>query len=193
MRRTLGSCIATALLLLGACSDGGGEPDPVVGGESQVLGDADEGIEGVQAIRVYYSAPVHTEDEVEYQLRPPPGGMHHPVWWNCGSYDEPIRDENAVHALEHGAVWLAHAPDLPPADVEVIHDLARRNEKVLAAPYEGLDSGVAVVATAWARQLMLDSVDDLRLAQFVAQYQDGDQAPESGASCRGTDLGQPLE
>ena len=49
-----------------------------------------------------------------------------------------------------------------------------------------------MVATAWARQLRLDSVQDERLAEFVAQYQDGDQAPESGASCTGSPLGEPI-
>ena len=123
---------------------------------------------------------------------PRPEACTRTVWWNCGFYDEPVRDENAVHALEHGAVWLAYSPDLDEADVEVLHDLARENEKVLAAPYEGLDDGVAVVATAWARQLTLDSVDDPRLEEFVEQYQDGSQAPEAGASCTGTPVGEPI-
>ena len=188
------ACLAVSLTLVGACSD---DPaaDPVEGGKSEVLGDADEGIEGVQAIRVYYESPVHTAEadgDVDYELRPPAGGMHRPVWWNCGFYDEPIPDENAVHDLEHGAVWLAYSPDLEDADVEVLHDLARQNDHVLASPYEDLEAGVAVVATAWARQLTLDSVDDPRLDAFVEQYQGGSQAPESGASCSGTDLGTPI-
>ena len=73
----------------------------------------------------------------------------------------------------------------------MIHDLARDNDKVLAAPYEGLDAGRAVVATAWARQLTLDSVDDPRLAEFVAQYQNGDQAPRPERAARHP-LGDPI-
>ena len=186
------ACVALTLTMVGACSCA--RADPVEGGKSQVLGDADEGIEGVQAVRVYYSKPAHTsaDGDIPYELRPPPGGMHRPVWWNCGFYDEPIPDENAVHDLEHGAVWLAYSPDLDPAEVEVLHDIARENGKVLVAPYEGLDAGVSVVASAWARQLTLDRVDDPRLDAFVAQYQDGDQAPEAGASCTGTSLGEPI-
>jgi hypothetical protein len=152
---------AAVLVLLSAC--GGSEDDAdaegasgleagaLAGGESEILGDADEGIEGVQSIRVYYSSPVHTEEDVDYDLQPPAGGMHNPVWWNCGFYDEPIPDEHVVHDLEHAAVWLAYAPDLADADVEVIHELARANSKVIAAPYPDLDPGEAVVATAWAR------------------------------------------
>jgi hypothetical protein len=144
------------------------------------------------AIRVYYSDPVHTESIVDYDLRPPAGGIHNPVWWNCGFYDEPVPDEHAVHNLEHGVVWLAYSPDLAPADIEVIHDLVRTDDRVLAAPYPDLAADEAVVATAWARQLRLDAVDDPRLAEFVAQYRAGSQAPEAGASCSGTPFGEPI-
>jgi hypothetical protein len=194
--RLLATGLAVLLVFSGCSDDGGGQAagSRLKGGESEVIGPADEGVEGVMAIRVYYSSPVHTEGIVDYDLRPPAGGVHNPVWWNCGFYDEPVPDEHAVHDLEHGAVWLAYAPDLPAAEVDMIHDLVRANDKVLAAPYPALAPGEAVVATAWARQLRLDSVDDPRLAEFVVQYQDGSQAPEGGggASCTGTPLGEPI-
>jgi len=185
--------VAVAVLvlggLLGACSDdSSGELSD--GGASEVLGDADEGIDGVQAIRVYYSDPVHTDGPVAYDLRPPAGGMHNDAWWTCGFYDEVLPDEQVVHDIEHGAVWLAYDADLPDEDIEVIHELARANPKVIATPYPDLAEDEAVVATAWSRQLRLDAVGDPRLAAFVEQYQDGSQAPESGASCLG--LGEPI-
>lgn len=191
IRSVTGALVLSGLVALGACSDGDGEADVAAGGDSQVLGEADEGIDGVQAIRVYYSDPVHTENDVDYELRPPPGGIHHPGAWACGFYDAPVVDEQVVHTLEHGAVWLAYAPDLPAADAGVIHELVRQNDKIVAAPYEGLEPGEAVVATAWARQLRLESVQDPRLERFVVQYQDGSQAPEVGVSCaRG--VGTPI-
>jgi hypothetical protein len=183
--------LVAALLAATSCSGGGEAAGSGAGGDSEVLGEVDEGIDGVQAVRVYYSSPVHTEGEVDYELRPPPGGMHAPVPWACGFYDVPVVDEQVVHTLEHGAVWLSYAPDLPPADVEAIHELVRQNDKVVAAPYEGLERGEAVVATAWARQLRLESADDPRLQRFVVQYQDGSQAPEAGVSCAGGE-GTPI-
>lgn len=185
----MGAAAAAALLALTACSisvSGNG----LQGGRSESLGDADEGIDGVEAIRV--ADPTHTESTVDYDRRPPAGGVHAPMWWNCGFYDAALPDENAGHDLEHGVVWLAYSPDLDDADVEVVHDLARANAKVLAAPYPDLPAGEAVVATAWARQLRVDSADDERLAAFVEQYQDGAEAPEAGATCTGSDLGVPI-
>lgn len=187
---TVISAAVLVLVGLSACSaDDGGERS-LAGGESEVLGEADEGIDGVEAIRVYYADPVHSESVIDYDRRPPAGGLHNSRWWNCGFYDEAIPDEHVVHDLEHGAVWLAYRPGLDAAAVEVIHELARNEPKVVAAPHPALEAGVAVVATAWARQLRLDSVDDPRLAAFVDQYQDGSQAPESGAPCDGG-LGEP--
>jgi hypothetical protein len=196
-RAWVGAAFSTVVLVLVGCSDDGeGQGgNGLAGGESEVLGQADEGIEGVKAIRVAASTgpgSLHTESIVDYDLRPPAGGAHNPVWWNCGFYDEVIPDEHAVHDLEHGVVWLAYGPELPPTDIEVVHDLARAEDKVLASPYPDLDVGEGVVATAWARQLRLESVDDERLVAFVQQYQDGDQAPEAGSTCLESPFGEPI-
>ena len=189
--RTLLGCLAATALLLAGCSEESGDPAAEPGDGSfesptEALGDADEGVEGVQAFRVHYptgEGPPHREGDIEYGHQPPVGGLHDQISLECGFYDEPVRDENVGHSLEHGAVWLAYAPDLADEDVEVIRGLAQDNDEVLAAPYEGLDPGVAVVATAWARQLTLESVDDPRLAEFIAEYENGDQHPEPGVPC----------
>lgn len=188
MRTLLGGLAATALLLTG-CGDDGGDAadfgDPPFESPTEALGDAEEGIDGVQAFRVHYPSgqSPHRDGDIVYGMEPPVGGLHDPVSSECGFYDEPVREENVGHSLEHGAVWLAYAPDLGEEDVAVLRDLASDNDEVLAAPHENLDPGVAVVATAWARQLTLESVDDPRLEEFVAEYQNGDQHPEPGVGC----------
>lgn len=189
--------VAVAGLLLAACGDDDGGSADDGGASSDVAtldasgdiaraGEAGEGIDGVISYRV--TSADHTDRRVEYPVTPPPGGPHRPVWVNCGFHEQPFDDENLVHDLEHGAVWLAYSPDLDDSDLDVIRALAD-NHKVVAAPYEGLEDGEAVVATAWARQLRLDSVDDPRLQDFVVQYEDGSQAPEAGVTCTGTPLG----
>ena len=131
----------------------------------------------------------HVDGPVNYPQSPPVGGDHAHVWQNCGVYDTPIANENAVHSLEHGAVWLAYRPDLPADQVEVLRAFAPNQSHILVSPYPGLKE--AVVATAWSKQLRLDSVTDPRIAVFVATYQEGPHTPELGATCSGG-LGNPI-
>lgn len=125
----------------------------------------------------------HTNEDVDYPQSPAVGGVHNPVWQNAGFYSEPVREENAVHTLEHGAVWIAYSPDLPQEQRDTIRDLAEGRDCMLASPYPDLPS--PVVATAWGYQIELDSADDERLEQFVRQYRQGTQTPEPGAACTG--------
>jgi hypothetical protein len=128
-------------------------------------------------------APEHLAAPVAYEQIPPVGGTHSPAWQNCGMYSEPVIDELVVHSLEHGAVWLAYRPDLAADQVEQLRQLARGRPYVLLAPHERIPS--PVVATAWGLQLAVNDPADVRLAQFVAKYQQGPQAPEPGAACTG--------
>ncbi|GAA2156755.1 hypothetical protein GCM10009844_45230 [Nocardioides koreensis] len=123
----------------------------------------------------------HTADDVDYDQVPPVGGMHDPVWLDCGAYDAPVRDENAVHDLEHGSIWIAYQPDLGAGDVAALIDELPQNG--ILAPYDGLPA--PVVVTAWGRQLRLTGADDPRLPLFVERYGDGHTAPEPFASCAG--------
>ena len=125
----------------------------------------------------------HTEDDVNYPQSPPAGGVHNPVWQNAGFYSEPVRDENAVHTMEHGAVWITYSPDLPQDQRDTIRELADGRDCMLASPYPDLPS--PVVATAWGFQIQLDDADDERLEQFIRQYRQGTQTPEPGAACTG--------
>jgi hypothetical protein len=123
---------------------------------------------------------------------PPAGGTHHDQWQVCGIYDEPIASENAVHSLEHGAVWITYNPELAANDVAELKSLARGNNFVLMSPYDGLKS--PIVLTAWGLQLEVDSVNDSRIDEFIERYQVGPQTPERGATCgpgNGGGIGQP--
>ncbi|MCW2738099.1 DUF3105 domain-containing protein [Nocardioides sp.] len=123
----------------------------------------------------------HTTADVDYPQNPPAGGPHAPIWLACGVYDEPVRDENAVHDLEHGTVWITHDPGLSADDVEAL--AAELPDNGIMSPREGLPS--PVVVTVWGTQLQLDGADDERLGLFLEEYGDGHTAPEFGVSCQG--------
>jgi hypothetical protein len=123
----------------------------------------------------------HTDGEVDYPHSPPAGGPHAPVWLACGVYDVPVREENAVHDLEHGAVWITHDPALRERDVAALAALLPDN--AIMSPRDGLPS--PVVVTVWGAQLALDGARDPRLRLFLAEYGDGHTAPEFGVTCNG--------
>ena len=123
----------------------------------------------------------HTTDDVTYPQDPPAGGAHAPIWLACGVYDEPVREENAVHDLEHGTVWITHDPDLSDADRATLAEQLPDNG--IMSPREDLPS--PVVVTVWGAQLQLDGAGDRRLGLFLEEYGDGHTAPELGVSCRG--------
>jgi uncharacterized protein DUF3105 len=130
----------------------------------------------------------HTEGDVNYAQSPPAGGEHNPIWQNAGFYTEPVRDETAVHTLEHGAVWITYSSGLPQEGKDRIREIVSGQDCVLASPFPGLDA--PVVASAWGKQLRLDGADDPDLERFVRAYKQGPQTPEPGAACTGG-LGDP--
>ena len=123
----------------------------------------------------------HVEGDVDYAQVPPVGGKHDPVWLDCGAYVAPVRDENAVHDLEHGSVWITYRPDLDADGVRTLTEALPQNG--ILSPYDGLPA--PVVVTVWGRQLRLTGADDPRLVLFIQRYGAGRTAPEPFASCAG--------
>jgi len=120
--------------------------------------------------------------EHDYPQSPPVGGDHAPVWIECGAYDEPLPEVNAVHDLEHGTTWITYRPDdVDAAGVRALTEALPDNG--LLSPYP--DQDAPVVVTVWGRQLALKGPDDPRLPLFVQEYGAGDTAPEPFASCNG--------
>jgi hypothetical protein len=120
---------------------------------------------------------------VPYTESPPVGGKHDAVWQNCGYYPQAIRNENAVHSMEHGAIWITYRPDLQQDQVDQLKKLAKDDTYVLVSPYASQQE--AVVMSAWNNQLRLDAMSDKRFDQFVKYYRQGPQTPERGAACTG--------
>jgi hypothetical protein len=151
-----------------------------------VLPRSGEEPEGVQTFTV--TEQDHVDGRIDYPQTPPVGGKHNLLLQNCGFYEAPVVNENAVHSMEHGVVWVTYWPNLSADQRAALRSLAQSHDHVLISPYEDLPS--PVVASAWGKQLQLDSVDDPRLNEFVRAFEQGPQTPEPGAPCDGG-IGQP--
>jgi hypothetical protein len=118
-------------------------------------------------------------------MHPPVGGNHNPVWLDCNGdvYTSPVKDENAVHSLEHGAVWVTYTGKASKADVDALAAKVRKTPYTLMSPYENQSS--PLMLTAWGHQLSVKSAGDPGVDKFFATYVQGEQTPEPGASCTG--------
>lgn len=136
---------------------------------------------GVQTFQ--YAGGDHSNDVVAYTESPPVGGTHNPVWQTCGYYDGVIPNENAVHSLEHGAVWITYRSDISESDREKLQKWTSDRSYLLVSEYDEQDSPFVFVA--WNHELPLDSLSDKKATQFLNYFIQGPQTPERGASCSG--------
>ena len=147
------------------------------------LRDADAKFPGLSVTPFKDLERTHVSGPVEYPSLPPVGGQHSGVAQTCAVYTEQIPTENAVHSLEHGAVWITYQPDLPADQVSALADAVEGNSYAMLSPLPEQES--PVILTAWGRQLSLDSADDDRVEEFVDTYASGPQSQEPGAACSG--------
>lgn len=126
----------------------------------------------------------HNDQEpILYEQVPPTGGVHRNAWQNCGFYDTFIANENGVHSMEHGSVWITYDPSLPQDQIDTLAAKAEQ-EYVLMSPYPGMD--VPVVASVWGKQIELDGADDPRLDAFIREYRKNPgSSPEPQGICYG--------
>ncbi len=137
----------------------------------------------IEGVEIFENVTTHTEDPVEYPQNPPAGGPHNPYWLNCGLYSEPQQNENAVHSLEHGAVWVTYDPSAVSADELATLEAQFPSSYVILSPYEDLPA--PIVLSAWNAQLKIESADDPRIPQFFEEYWRNQNVPEPNASCTG--------
>ncbi len=136
---------------------------------------------GIEGVETFSNTGNHVQETVEYEQTPPAGGNHNPAWLNCGVYTQPVPNEYAVHALEHGAVWVTYDPaQVSEADIDALESKLPDTYTVLS-PYEGMDTPIAV--SAWNAQLKVDSADDERIEEFIKAYWRSTSAPEPNALC----------
>ncbi|MGN9815600.1 DUF3105 domain-containing protein [Streptomyces sp. SD11] len=125
----------------------------------------------------------HVSKAVSYPMNPPVGGDHNQAWMTCdGSvYTKAIPNENAVHSLEHGAVWITYNDKAADADVKTLADKVAKTPYTLMSPVK--DQAGALMLSAWGKQLTVEKASDPRVQQFLTKYVQGPQTPEPGAAC----------
>lgn len=106
-----------------------------------------------------------------YNSNPPSSGNHYAQTVRGGFYDAPLRDENVVHNLEHGDVWIAYHPDVSGETRDALKRFA--GQYVVVSPRSENDRDVSLVA--WGRVDSFDLaegtlLDLARVRDFIRRY-----------------------
>ena len=117
----------------------------------------------------------HTGNPADLVVRPgePPAGGPHFAQPQCeGIYDQQVGDGYAIHALEHGLIWISYNPDLvDDGALRILEDVAgdfRRDVILSPRPLNAMP----VAAVAWGRILRLDEADEDLLRDFIRTNRD---------------------
>jgi hypothetical protein len=127
----------------------------------------------------------HVTKTVKYPSEPPVGGDHNQVWMNCNGdvYTKELKNEHAVHSLEHGAVWVTYTSKADKADVEALAAKVKKTPYTLMSPAE--KQADPIMLSAWGHQRTVTGADDPNVDKFFEKYVQGEQTPEKGAACTG--------
>jgi hypothetical protein len=125
----------------------------------------------------------HQTGELTYPTNPPVGGIHNPSWQSCMGdvYTSQIAKEQAVHSMEHGAVWITYRPDLPQDQIDSLASKVRDVEFMMMSPLPDQDKPISLQA--WGYQLKVDNAGDERIDEFItALRKNATQEPAAGCS-----------
>ena len=151
-------------------------------GRDQLQTNPDAAVEGV-AVASGELKRGHVPGPVKYEQTPPNSGDHNATPQQCAVYTEPIAPENAVHSLEHGAIWITYNDKVPDDQVEELAGKVEGDPYGLMSPVPNQKSPINL--SAWGRRLSVDSADDPRIDRFIEGFASGPQTPEPGAACLG--------
>ena len=164
--------VATVVLRGGGVSDNGSEKyvQYRVGENSQNLDPIGQLFEnqGQTHIKTGESHP-------PYNSNPPTSGWHYiqPARW--GVYARPLVDEQAVHNLEHGGIWISYK-DIDAETKANLEKIAKANSRsVILSPRDANDSKIMLAS--WTRLEKLDSYDEAKILDFILRNKNKSPEP----------------
>lgn len=119
-----------------------------------------------------------------YNSNPPTSGNHWAAPVKEGVYDKLLADEQLIHNLEHGYVWVSYVPcgedgkvatisaNVKCASKDVVAELKKIVEadswKVVLAPRDKNETMIALAA--WGRLLKFDDSNYDKMKDFIKTY-----------------------
>lgn len=142
----------------------------VSGGWLLVSTTGPKGADYSQAYPVLGRNHIPDGSSASYNSNPPTSGDHYAGAAPVRFYDKELPDEQLVHNLEHGHVWISFKPGISEEVVSALKDLS--GGFVIVTPRSKNDTNITLAA--WGRldkfNLESGNIDQQRIKDFVSRY-----------------------
>lgn len=121
-----------------------------------------------------------------YNSNPPVSGWHYEKEADRGVYNKQLPDEQLIHNLEHGYIWISYRPDASPEIIKQLSGFYGLGSKIIVEPRIGNDQLIALAAWGWLDKFDSQSKESLnneelkRISDFIDTYIG--QGPEPNAN-----------
>ncbi len=106
-----------------------------------------------------------TQKNKKYKTNPPTSGAHYGTAQPGGFYNRSIQDENAVHSLEHGYIWITFK-DQSKNVLDELKKIAKRYPYRVVISYRKENDSPLALAS-WGRLLKLNNFDKKKIMEFI--------------------------
>jgi len=110
-----------------------------------------------------------------YNSNPPTGGWHYADPADIGFYTSQLPDEQLVHNLEHGQIWISFRDADDQAAIDVLRDVQGRQPGTVIVTHRP-ENPARIAVASWGQLLLLDEPDVNQMAAFITRYKN--RAPE---------------
>jgi len=111
-----------------------------------------------------------------YNSEPPTSGPH---WGNPaknGIYDTPLPDQQLIHNLEHGHIWISYKSEVGEEVINKLKEIVKEDDwKVVLAPRDKNET--KIVLAAWGRVLKMEEPEYEKIKDFIKTYRN--RGPEN--------------
>lgn len=104
-----------------------------------------------------------------YNSNPPTSGPHYEEWAKWGIYDEKLLDEQLIHNLEHGGIWISYRDKDNQDLINKLKDIAEDYSIKVILTYRP-ENDVPIALAAWTRLLKLENFDEKQIKNFIKAF-----------------------
>lgn len=112
----------------------------------------------------------------DYNSNPPTSGSHYAQPTDWGVYQEKLNDENVIHSMEHGGIWISYQPSIDEETKEKLEAIGKKySGSIVISPRSANNAPIALAS--WGRLEKLFSFDENRIVEFIKRNKNKSPEP----------------